>query len=68
MFVNPSRVTKWFLRIFFMPSQGQGQMSNTNKYCLGFLLTTYDITIVNETTQFTHIIVHLDIWQGNNEV
>ena len=44
------------------------QMSNTNKYCLGFLLTTYDITIVNETTQFTHIIVHLDILQGNNEV
>ena len=50
------------------PFQGQGQMSNTNKYCLEFLLTTYDITIVNETTQCTHIIVHLDILQGNNEV
>ena len=43
-------------------------MLNTSNYCLEFLLTTYDITIVNETTQFTHIIVHLDILQGNNEV
>ena len=43
-------------------------MSNPYKYCLEFLLTTYDITGVNETTQFTHIIVQLDILQGNNEV
>ena len=43
-------------------------MSNTNKYCLEFLLTPYNITLVNETTQFTHIIVHLDILQENNEV
>ena len=43
-------------------------MSNTNNYCLEFLLTTYDITTVNETTQFAHTIVHLDILQGNNEV
>ena len=57
MFVNPSRVTKWFLRIFSWPSQGQGQMSNTNNYCLEFLLTTYDITIVNETVQFTQEIM-----------
>ena len=68
MFVNPSRVTKWFLWIFSWPSQGQGQMSNTNKYCLEFLLTSYDITSVNKITQFTHIIVHLDILQGHNEV
>ena len=43
-------------------------MSNTRNYCSEFLLTIFDITIVNETTQFTHIIVHLDILQGNNEV
>ena len=67
MFVNPSGVTKWFMRIFSWPSQGQGQgqMSNTSKYCLEFLFTTYDITIVNETTQLIHIVVHLDILQGN---
>ena len=68
MFVNPSRVTKWFLRIFSWPSHGQGQMSNTNNYLLEFLLTTYDITIVNETIQFTHIILQIDILQRNNEV
>ena len=72
MFVNPNRVTKWFLRIFSWPSQGQGQgqgqISNTNNYCLEFLLTTYDITIVNETIQFTNIILQIDILQRNNEV
>ena len=48
---------------FSWPSQGQGQgqMSNTNNYCLEFLLTTYDFTIVNETIQFTHIIVQMVI-------
>ena len=70
MFVNPSRVTKWFLRIFSWQSQGQGQgqMSNTNNYCLEFLLTTYDITVVNETMQFTHIILQIDILQRNNDL
>ena len=55
---------------FSWPSQGQGQgqMSNTNNYCLEFLLTTYDITIVNETIQFTYIILQMDILQRNNEV
>ena len=43
-------------------------MSNTNNYCLEFLFTTYDITIVNETIQFTHIILQIDILQSNNEV
>ena len=43
-------------------------MSNPNNYCLEFLLTTYDITIVNETIQFTHIILQIDILQRNNEV
>ena len=37
-------------------------MSNTNNYCLEFLLTTYDITIVNETVQFTHIILQILIF------
>ena len=37
-------------------------------YCLEFLLTTYAITIVNETIQFTHIIVQIGISQRNNEV
>ena len=43
-------------------------MSNTNNCCLEFLFTTYDITIVNETIQFTHIILQIDILQRNNEV
>ena len=43
-------------------------MSNTNNYCLEFLLTTYDITIVNETIKFTHIILQIVILQRNNEV
>ena len=38
-------------------------MSNTNNYCLEFLLTTYDITIVNETIQFTHTILQIDIYK-----
>ena len=38
-------------------------MSNTNNYCLEFLLTTYDITIVNETIQFIHIILQIDIYK-----
>ena len=36
-------------------------MSNTNNYCLEFLLTTYDFTIETETIQFTHIIVQMVI-------
>ena len=36
-------------------------MSNTNNYCLEFLLTTYDFTIATETIQFTHIIVQMVI-------
>ena len=43
-------------------------MSNTNNYCLEFLLTTYDITVVNETMQFTHIILQIDILQRNNDL
>ena len=43
-------------------------MSNTNNNCLEFLFTTYDITIVNETIQFTHFILQIDILQRNNEV
>ena len=31
-------------------------------------MTTYDITIVNETLQFNHIILQIDILQTNNEV
>ena len=36
-------------------------MSNTNNYCLEFLLTTYDFTIATETIQFSHIIVQMVI-------
>ena len=59
MFVNPSRVIKWFLRIFSWPYQGQ--MSNTNNYCLEVLLTTYDITNATETIHITYIIVQMVI-------
>ena len=64
------RVTKWFLRFFSWPSQGQGQdqMSNTNNYCLEFRLTIYDITIVSETIQSIHFILQIDILQRNDEV
>ena len=48
--------------------QGQGQMSNTNNYCLEFLSTTCDLATVNETIQFAHIIVQINILQTNNEV
>ena len=43
-------------------------MSNTNNYCLELLLTTFDITIVNEKIQFPNIIVQNDILQRNNEI
>ena len=48
---------------FSCPSQGQGQgqMSNTNNYCLEFLLTTYDFTIATETVESIHIIMQMFI-------
>ena len=36
-------------------------MSNTNNYCLKFLLTTYDFTLVTETIQINHLIVQMVI-------
>ena len=36
-------------------------MSNTNNYCLEFLLITHDFTTATEKIQFTHIIVQMVI-------